>query len=330
MTSHRLLFVAAVAACTGSGNESMTPPDAPGGGKDAPAAVDAPGPDACAQSTYYRDGDGDGHGDPASMQRACTRPAGYVDTAMDCDDDAAAINPGASEICDTLDNDCDALVDSADASLDLASATSYYRDQDNDQVGAGTAMKACTKPSGWVTAMGDCDDNDASTKPGAPELCDGADNDCDGGTDGTVANPNRCATLVGTYAGTYRITAQEKLGMTVINEMRCTGTGSASLMLNRDPAVQGTFNCTYPQRGLFDGTQQMTLRAEVALDGTVTGTAEHRYRASAIDGLRRTYNVTGTLTATTLMLSGTGTVLPHPMSAVPWEVTFDVMATRSP
>ncbi len=32
---------------------------------------------------------------------------------------------------------------------------------------------------GWSVAEGDCDDTDPASWPGAAELCDGLDNDCD-------------------------------------------------------------------------------------------------------------------------------------------------------
>lgn len=277
---------------------------------------------------FYRDADGDGFGGATSM-RACIAPPGYVMNNTDCDDASAAVNPNAGEVCDSIDNDCDLMIDTADPSLDTSSAHVYYRDADNDTYGGGQTVTACSRPSGYVELQGDCDDADNSSRPGLAEVCDGRDNNCDGGVDGTAAAPNQCAGLAGAYAGSYSHLTQEKLGQTVINSMSCTGTGSATLSLSRavgQPALQGTFACTYNGGlTLFTRNQTVTLRANVTLGGVVTGTIEHNYDGSS---LKRTYNVTGTQTGSTLSLMGTGSWLPHPMSAVPWQVSFSLGGTH--
>ncbi|NVB79899.1 MAG: hypothetical protein HOV81_15995 [Kofleriaceae bacterium] len=273
---------------------------------------------------FYRDSDGDGFGDSAQTKKACAKPAGYVDSSTDCDDTAAAVRPGAVEVCDGIDNNCNGMTDIADPAI--SDALAFYRDADGDHVGAGTAMMACDAPTGYVASSNDCNDGDSATYPGAAEICDGADNDCDGGTDGTPALPNRCTALVGTYAGSYSHLTQEKLGNTVINSMSCSGTGSAALALNRKPGIQGTFTCVYNgSLGGFLHNQSVTLKADVKLDGTVTGTIDHVYDSF---NQHRVYNVTGTQTATGMNLMGTGNWLPNPMSAVPWTVSFSFTTTR--
>ncbi len=273
---------------------------------------------------FYRDGDGDGYGDSTQSKRACAKPAGYATSETDCDDTKAAVHPGAVEVCDHIDNNCNGMIDIADPGL--TDAVPFYRDADGDHVGAGAAMLACDAPTGFVLSSNDCNDSDSASYPGAVELCDGADNDCDGGVDGTVALPNRCTALVGTYTGSYSHLTQEKLGNTVINSMSCTGTGSAALALNRKPGLQGTFACVYSGGlGGFQHDQSVTLRADVRLDGTVTGTVDHVYDSF---NQHRVYNVTGTQTATGLNLTGTGNWLPNPMSAVPWTVSFSFTTTR--
>ncbi len=95
-------------------------------------------------------------------------------SAVDCDDNNAAINPGAAERCsDGNDNNCDGLTDGKDATACPALPTCT----DGDGDGFFVEGKDCN------TAQ-DCDDNDETIYPGATEICDdGQDNDCDGMVD---------------------------------------------------------------------------------------------------------------------------------------------------
>jgi len=95
----------------------------------------------------------------------------------DCDDTNAAVNPSAEEVCDGVDNDCNNEIDENGAGITV------WADADGDGFGDGTDMGSCadTPDPGFVVAGGDvdCDDDDGDTFPGADELCDTIDNDCD-------------------------------------------------------------------------------------------------------------------------------------------------------
>ncbi len=68
----------------------------------------------------------------------------------------------------------------------------WYRDADGDGYGiASTTTTGCGQPAGYAAVSGDCDDTNAAVHPGAAEICDGLDNDCNGATDdltGSVLN----------------------------------------------------------------------------------------------------------------------------------------------
>ena len=121
----------------------------------------------------------------------------------------------STEICNGIDDDCDGKVDEAKSSDSTSTVVyrNYYKDDDKDGYGAKTlALKACSKAGGdicfeFTDSMGaksikcqpktygagnaftyvrtntDCNDKDKDIKPGATDVCDGVDNDCDNSVD---------------------------------------------------------------------------------------------------------------------------------------------------
>ncbi|HSK14146.1 MAG TPA: MopE-related protein, partial [Phnomibacter sp.] len=68
--------------------------------------------------------------------------------------------------------------------MTVATPVVYYLDNDGDGFGNNNVTQtACVAPVGYVLQGGDCDDTDNTVYPGAPELCDGKDNNCNGTVD---------------------------------------------------------------------------------------------------------------------------------------------------
>jgi hypothetical protein len=128
----------------------------------------------------------------------------------DCDDGIAAVNPGLPEVCDGLDTDCSGSADFPGELTDVdndgywscedcndfraqafpgAPEMCDARDEDCDGVIDngyeldGDGVTSCGPDGNDGNRDDDCDDGDATVYPGAPEVCDGVDNDCTGAPD---------------------------------------------------------------------------------------------------------------------------------------------------
>ena len=142
---------------------------------DCDGTVDAEGIQGC--GLFHRDQDQDGYGDPLDVKCLCAPKAPYVVTnGDDCADADPAIHPGATELCDGVDNDCDGQTDGV-----AGSCENFWTDMDEDGFGVGEPKCLCG-PEWPYTADkdGDCDDNDYFTNPAGTETCAPGDENCDG------------------------------------------------------------------------------------------------------------------------------------------------------
>jgi hypothetical protein len=65
-----------------------------------------------------------------------------------------------------------------------ALTTAFFADADGDGFGnAAVSINACSAPSGFVSNSTDCNDANPNIKPGAIEICNGIDDDCNGTID---------------------------------------------------------------------------------------------------------------------------------------------------
>jgi hypothetical protein len=126
-----------------------------------------------------RDFDGDAAGD------ACDTDDDN-DGSLDVDDCAPLnpdVHPGATEICNNVDDNCNGQIDEG---------FRFYPDADNDGYGnPNTYVTECSgvAPAGYVSNGDDCYDQSPNVHPGAVEVCNGTDDDCDGLIDEGAGQP---------------------------------------------------------------------------------------------------------------------------------------------
>ncbi|WP_440068933.1 DUF6443 domain-containing protein [Tenacibaculum discolor] len=229
------------------------------------ADCDDSNPNIGTEKAWYRDADGDGYGNSSQLILSCKQPSGYVSNGNDCNDSNANIGSGktwyrdadgdgygsSNQTITSCTQPSGYVNNSQDCNDSNASLPKYwYLDSDEDGYGAGIGILDCsqpalTNPDGPVTYSninGDCNDNNPNIKPGALEICDGIDNDCDGQIDEAPkpATPST-PTITKNCGNTVLTKGSSPSGITWYWQSSSSGTS----MLNSSTSVTRTSGTVY-------------------------------------------------------------------------------------
>jgi hypothetical protein len=224
-----------------------------------------------AVKVWYVDGDGDGFAGTAGPE-ACGPPEpGASERAEDCDDGDPSRYPEAAEVCNGLDDDCDGRVDEEDPDWEEASGVAQYLDGDRDLFGSGGVVWSCELLFHHVVDGGDCDDDNRHVHPGAEEVCNRLDEDCDGEADnGEVCEWSWADTLWTT--SWYATTERQYQGYTgrIVGDMN--GDGTVDVLFGSGSVSSPPYATAWLTDGWAPGDVLMSdLEPLATFEGTISG-----------------------------------------------------------
>jgi hypothetical protein len=174
-----MVGVATFEVWSNAANDNMDPHD------DHAASISTAVSVGCDALWYHFDADLDGAGEQSTRVYSCEPLAGRILQGGDCDDKNPQANPSVLETCNSVDDNCDGTVDEGFTPILL------IEDGDGDGYGSrgGMSKIGCPPEPGFAPTFDDCDDSNVAINPGATEVSNLRDDNCNGKVDDVSAGP---------------------------------------------------------------------------------------------------------------------------------------------